>query len=166
MDSLQKNIDSLKSEILVYHTNDSIRISDSIKLENSLAGIWTLDFDSYTKKPLNDDENSFIEKIKEDLTSLTYYFYANGEMQYAFQKIDSKDLFTVYDGNYTYSSDSAKLVVKINGTGAESNTEYEVLFNTNDELILKFANNQFGNIHLYFKKIKGNLFKFNTISIE
>lgn len=158
IDSLNTKIVNLETSLSEYYTKDSIHIADSIKIENSINGMWTLDFDYYNNIPLNEDERNYINGLKEMFTSFSYNFLPDGKMQLLVQLIESKHKFNIIGGYYSYSEDSTKLEIeKVSKEVIFDNKidVYDILLHTDSRLILKTDN-----IHFYFKKSNSNLHEF------
>jgi hypothetical protein len=158
IDSLKLKISYLETSVSEYYIKDSIRIADSINSENSINGMWSLDFNYYNETPMNEDERNYINGLRDLVTSFTYNFLPDGKIQLLIQLIESKHKFNIIGGYYTYSEDSTKLEIeRISDEIVFDNkiSEYDILIHTNSKLILKS-----NNIHLYFKKNNSNLHEF------
>lgn len=158
IDSLKSQISYLETSVSEYYIKDSIRMADSIALENSINGLWSLDFDYYNETPMNDDERNYINGLKEMVTSFSYNFLPDGKMQLLVQLTESKHKFNVIGGYYSYSEDSTKLEIEKVSKEVVFDKKinvYDILLHTESRLILKIDN-----IHFYFKKNNSNLHEF------
>lgn len=158
IDSLKSQINYLETSVSEYYIKDSIRMADSIALDNSIIGMWSLDFDYYNETPMNNNERNYINGLKEMVTSFSYNFLPDGKFQLLVQEIESKHKFNIVGGYYSYSEDSTKLEIeRVSKEVVFDNkiSEYDILLHTESRLILKTDN-----IHFYFKKNNSNLHAF------